>query len=464
MGYTASSHFTLEDAATLEGGLEATTDAVQVFAVRQGARVPHQSFHTVFIPCCNRASLPGSVRSARLPIPGPFRGVPEPRDAASVRASDQLSRLCHENRARAMLYTAVAAAREEVCFSVSARVSRGRSELVPSPFLAEILGRRTPREWKSSGVSTRSLPLALNEGSGDDGDGMKGPLALSFSSISSYDLCPYSYYLHHVLHVTPPANPRMVYGRAMHEAVAACLRGAAGDSAGPPPTLQAVLEEFKRHFEGCAFESASQLSTLEEEGSNGLESFLFRLLELQRSGVSKEGRRSADGAGGEPAGCAGDVEAELPPPRLLVERKFRIRVPEADVILSGVFDRVDVWPGDAENSPARRVSVTDYKSNVGTKEPQRMVRDSLQLRLYSLAAERLFGVTPAELVIESVEDGRKGISVPSPVDAKLALEAILTTAAGVRAENFQATPSFQGCTFCGFKHMCRHSAVTNATL
>ena len=196
-----------------------------------------------------------------------------------------------------------------------------------------------------------------------------------------------------------------------------------------------------------------------ENGVIGLASFLARLLEGGASAapVGVEGGMELD-----EGRMASNIDLRR---QVLVERKFMVKVPEADVVLSGIFDRVDVVPtsvGGALGLPV--VSITDYKSNVGAKDPSRMVQNNLQLRLYSLAAERLFGAMPAEAVIESIEDGRRGVAVPSQADAELALEAISVTATAVRAEKFDATPSFQACTFCGFKHMCRHSLAPNSAL
>lgn len=490
MGYiTSSSPFSGMSSDASIVGVEGSADTVRIFGLREAAQTSYQTFHTVFIPSCKRSLLPGPLRPARLPVPGPFRGAPEPRDTAGVRAGNSLSRACHENRARAMLYAAVASARKEVCFSLAAQVTRGKNQLLPSPFLEEVLGENAPRQWKSTAESgdlqahgrsdtmeecelssdtdlgiaaadvARSPHLMVNGGKSYDGAATRGPLYLSFSSINTYDQCPYSYYLQHILHVTPPPNPRMVYGRAMHEAVAWCLRGTEGDSMNPPPTLQGALEEFNRHFEGCAFETASQAKMLAANGAAGMKAFLLRLLQGREKRVPTVGNGETERVQGDcPVGGDGVY------PRVLVERKFRVRIPEVDVILSGVFDRVDVVPGVDDDSPARRLSITDYKSNVGTKDPGRMVRDSLQLRLYSLAGKLLFGVNPAAVMIESIEDGRIGVAVPAPADAELALEAISACAAGVRAKNFDATPSFQACTFCGFKNMCHHSVVTNSTL
>ena len=452
---------------------------VTVFDPSKDGAAAARSFHTVFIPFCTRTRLPGNLRKARLPVPGPFLGAPEPRDAASIRSEADLTRVCHENRARANLYAAVSSARKEVCLSVSARVSRGRTHLAPSPFLAEILGTSAPQEWKVAAPTEDSVDIANatvnsgpaevspldKEGGGKKGAGDTRPLRLSFSSISSLAACPHSYYLQHVLNVSPPPNPRMVYGRAMHEAVATFLRDAVGEGGGgegrggSPPTLEAAVQQFKQHFSGCAFESSAQVHSLTENGIIGLASFLSRLLEGGASAASV-GVESEVGLDELTTPSSIDLR-----PQLLVERKFMVKVPEADVVLSGIFDRVDVAPtsvGGALGPPV--VSITDYKSNVGMKNPSYMVQDNLQLRLYSLAAERLFGVMPAEAVIESIEDGRRGVAVPSQADAELALEAISVTAAAVRAEKFDATPSFQACSFCGFKHMCRHSLAPNSAL
>lgn len=451
-------------------------------------------FDTVFIPFCSRTRLPGNLRTARLPVPGPFRGAPEPRDAAGLRSEADLARTCHENRARATLYAALGAGRREVCLSVSARVNRGKTHLNPSPFLFEVLGAHAPREWKTAvPISEEEKEADRLEGpvaGGDAGIAAGAPVAavqpllpppvplrLSFSSISSLAACPYSYYLQYVLNVSPPPNPRMVYGRAMHEGVAAFLRGVAsgggGGNSSPPPTLEAVVEEFNRHFSGCAFESAAQVRTLREAGVAGLESFMSRLVGGGR--VDGDGNVDGDVDGVADAGGLGRSMQDGQEHQLLVERKFMVKVPEANVVLSGIFDRVDiaapaagvgVGVGRVGASPRTLplLSITDYKSNVGAKDPARMVGDNLQLRVYALAAERLFGIFPTELAIESIEDGRRGVAVPSPADVEVALEAISGTAAAVRAEDFDANPSFQACTFCGFKHMCRHSVITSAAL
>lgn len=470
---------------------------VRVFRPEQhrGFADPPPIFDTVFIPFCSRASLPGNLRAPRLPVPGPFRGAPEPRDSASLRSEADLSRTCHENRSRAVLYAALGSARREVCLSVSARVNRGKTHLNPSPFLFEVLGAHAPPEWKTSvvarskgedmgeeeehgvdrseGAVSRGAGAAVardvgGAGGADPGTSLPSPstppvpLRLSFSSMSALATCPHSYYLGHVLNVSPPPNPRMVYGRAMHEGVATFLRGVAsagGGGRGPPPTLEAVVEEFNNQLSGCAYESAAQVRTLRAAGVAGLESFISRLT----SGGGGHG--DVGGQGGEvDAGSARGVQQ---PRQLLVERKFMVKVPEADVVLSGIFDRVDMappTPARGETSSPSLLCITDYKSNVGVKDPSRMVRNNLQLQIYALAAERLFGVFPTELAIESIEDGRRGVAVPSAADTEVALEAISAAAAAVRAEEFGATPSFQACTFCGFKNMCRHSVITSAAV
>lgn len=469
-----------------EGDMRANTSrgsssAVSVFRPGGDDEAACRSYHTVFVPFCSRSRLPGNLRTARLPVPGPFRGAPEPRDTASLRLENDLARVSHENRARAVLYAAMSAARHDICLSVSSGVSRGRTRLNPSPFLAEILGAdaprecnmvdttvgeardRTPSKEKVPDVAVASVSASCaipRQGGGRDGVVASGPLRLSFSSISSYASCPYSYYLQYVLNVSPPPNPRMVYGRAMHEAVASFLRGTIDGN--PGPTLQSAVQEFTRQFDGCAFESAAQVRALTANGIAGLESFLGRLVEHRAMEARIGGDTGCGGGPEEPAGLKGDLAL---PSRMLVERKFMVNVPEAHTALSGIFDRVDIAPGvvgGGMSSPL--VSITDYKSNVGAKVPSRMVRNNLQLQIYSLAAERLFGVMPVELAIESIEDGRRGVAVPSAADVEVALGAISSTATEIRVENFEATPSFQACTFCGFKHACRHSSITSSAL
>lgn len=466
MGQISRFPHDIEPVAAGEGS-ELARGAVKVIDIAGAVDLCHRPLHSIFIPFCKRSLLPGPLRVARLPVPGPFRDASEPRDTSTIRASEVLARACHENRARSLLYAAIASARQEVHVSVAAGVSRGKRQLSPSSLLAEIFGNeptetqigptgndssqdvRGPMHAQISGcgndVGTRTPAVistdhrVMNRELGKEHPA-SSPLGLSFSAINSYRICPYSYYLQYVLCVSPPPSPRMVYGKAMHEAVAACLRGSGMGRNGPPPTLQTALEEFNRHLSGCAFESESQILQLTAQGEAGLKSFISRLV---------QGRTD------------GGTDAQL---RVLIERKFRVRIPEAHVVLSGVFDRVDVVPGPDEASPARRLTITDYKTCVGAKRPESMVRDSLQLRLYSLAGERIFGVSPAEVVLESIEDGRRGTAVPDDAGGRAALEAISATADGVRGTRFCATPSFHSCSFCGFKHTCPHSAMKYAAL
>ncbi|CAM9098272.1 unnamed protein product [Discosporangium mesarthrocarpum] len=442
-------------------------EGVQVFKPWQHSfSSPECTFHTVFIPQFTHSRYPGNLRSARLPVPGSFRGVPEGLDRASLRLSHSMDRVCHENHCRSDLYMAVGSARVNVCFSVAAQVLRGRHQLNPSAFLYEILGRNAPEGWRAESTCH---PFAQELMSTDSDSGThpaqakKGHLvvaspvernsveelrSLSYSSISSYMRCPYSFYLQHVLNVSPSPSPVMVYGRAMHEAVALCLRKFHD---GPPPSLESVAKEFRLHLSGCAFDSAEQVGELLHRGEKGLESFWDRLLSSGvPSGTPLLGEDDVGKGGKNVTG-------------ILVEHKFRVPIPEAGVQLSGIFDRVDLAPNLNADGAGCRLSITDYKSNVGTKCPKRMAANSLQLRLYSLGAERLLRTLPAEVVVESIEDGRKGVIEPSTADTDAALEAVTDIADGVRRQRFDATPSFSACSFCGFKHICHHSAAKNVT-
>lgn len=50
------------------------------------------------------------------------------------------------------------------------------------------------------------------------------PVRLSYSSVCTYRRCPLAYYYSHVLHLSPPPTPLMLYGRALHAAVARALQ------------------------------------------------------------------------------------------------------------------------------------------------------------------------------------------------------------------------------------------------
>jgi RecB family exonuclease len=116
---------------------------------------------------------------------------------------------------------------------------------------------------------------------------------------------------------------------------------------------------------------------------------------------------------------------------------------EATVV--GSIDRVDV---DDEG----RFHVVDYKTNRKVKDRGRVAR-SLQLSLYALACRHLYGALPATVSLDFVVAGVEVVATLDELDLDAARQAVLDTAAAVRAQAYGPRPN-PLCDWCDFQALC----------
>ena len=116
---------------------------------------------------------------------------------------------------------------------------------------------------------------------------------------------------------------------------------------------------------------------------------------------------------------------------------------EATVV--GSIDRVDV---DDDGG----LHVVDYKTNRKLRNRAR-VAGSLQLAIYALACRHLYGALPRSVCLDFVVPGVEVRVDLDDLDLEGARQAILDTAAAVRAERFDPTPN-PLCDWCDFRAVC----------
>jgi putative RecB family exonuclease len=118
---------------------------------------------------------------------------------------------------------------------------------------------------------------------------------------------------------------------------------------------------------------------------------------------------------------------------------------EYEATVVGSIDRVDV---DEDG----RFHVVDYKTSRKVRDRQR-VAGSLQLAIYALACRHLFGALPATVSLDFVVAGVE-VTVPlDDLDLEGARQAVLDTAAAVRAEEYAPTPNVL-CDWCDYRSIC----------
>jgi RecB family exonuclease len=119
----------------------------------------------------------------------------------------------------------------------------------------------------------------------------------------------------------------------------------------------------------------------------------------------------------------------------------------------GRFDRIDEELFGAV--------IVDYKTGEVTKQKDadRRARESLQLKIYSLAWREMSGALPARVELRFVDSSLVGRHTPNGDDVDEATEAVRVAAAGIRARRFEATPSFKACRFCAYNQICPFTAT-----
>lgn len=255
------------------------------------------------------------------------------------------------------------------------------------------------------------------------------PAHLSYSQIAEYLRCPHRYFLARVMKLGAEPSTAMLYGRALHEAIARFATSVQAINSSKTPaadssqntSLHAARAHAHEAFEAAwasddsAFVSLEQARALKEQGHRELDRF-----------------------------CDAHARRDV----LHVEHAFDVAVPECDVTLRGIWDRVDRTP----HGPL----IYEFKSNMSgsARAVAKLASASLQLKLYLFAFERVFGAAPRGAVLEMIGgdvsselDGFVAFSSDATAEA---LEAINTVATGLRVGDFTPRPSFMECAFCPY--------------
>ncbi|MEA2025055.1 MAG: PD-(D/E)XK nuclease family protein, partial [Chloroflexota bacterium] len=237
-------------------------------------------------------------------------------------------------------------------------------------------------------------------------------LALSFTQIDDYLACPLKYQLRHQVRVPTPPHHALIFGNALHQAVAAAnnrrLRGDAIDAALLEETLEA-------HWQSEGFLSQEHEAARLETGKVALSRFAERAASESDSIVA-------------------------------VEQPFSVRIGNDRV--RGRYDAV--------RRTAEGLVITDYKSG-DMRDPTRArqrARSSLQLQLYTLAWEAEHGAQPDAVELHFLEGDVIGQVTPSPRQLEGARKKVAKAAAGIRAGAFDATPGYPACDWCPYRRIC----------
>ncbi|PYN99959.1 MAG: hypothetical protein DMD91_11555 [Candidatus Rokuibacteriota bacterium] len=392
-----------EDPAVAEADVE--TPAVRVMTVHKAKGL---EFPVVFLVGLVQDRFPLRRRGDLLEMPDAL--VKEPLPSGDF----------HLQEERRLFYVGMTRARRFL-YLTSARDYGGARQRKVSQFVLEALdlAKDEARPFKAKPVEE----LELFAPAADAADPMSPPLdpdaelVISHKQIDDYQTCPLKYRYVHVLRVPIRRHHTVVYGSTIHRVVEYYLKRRV---AGNYTSLDDLIAVYEREWENQGFLTWEHQEARNAAGREAITRFWHE--------------EEADGA--RPA---------------FIEKEFAFSIGRDRV--RGRFDRVDEELFGAV--------IVDYKTgDLRTpKDADRRAAESLQLKIYSLAWRDMTGALPERVELRFVDAHLVGRHRPNDDDVAEATEAVKAAAAGIRARNFEASPSYTACRYCAYSQVCPFTAT-----
>jgi putative RecB family exonuclease len=236
-------------------------------------------------------------------------------------------------------------------------------------------------------------------------------LRLSFSRVDTYQTCALKYRFGYVDKLPSQPSPQLSWGSSIHAALEAWW-----DQKLPePPDADVLLRALYENWD--------------DEGFAGMER--DEKLRWYRHAQDVLRRHHARHAG-----------AYVP--AVAVEEWFELDLGDGIEVV-GSIDHV-------ARTPAGGVGIVDWKTN-RTAKPRKRVAGSMQLAIYTLAAQELWGVDPEWVALDFVVPGVRVTVGRSEIDTQAARTTIHEVAALIRSERFDPKPS-RLCDWCDYRAEC----------
>ncbi|MCM8791882.1 MAG: UvrD-helicase domain-containing protein [Candidatus Omnitrophica bacterium] len=320
---------------------------------------------------------------------------------------------------RRLFYVGMTRAKEKLYFTY-AHDYGGSRRRKPSQFIIEALGKEIIKEEEVSS-SWETISRFSSEGKAKipflTSSSQKGLLTLSYFQIDDYLTCPLKYKYVHILRIPIMEHHTVLYGRAMHEAVTRYLRYKIN---GQNPKEDFLIRTFEEVFKPEGFLCKEH----QEEKWNVAKKALLRFYHIQ------------------------EESGRLPN---YIEKDFSFIYENNRII--GRFDRIDIEPDGG--------IITDFKSSdiVEHEDADRRTKDSLQLKVYTLAYKEIFKEYPKEVRLYFLESGITGRAKFSDKDLDKTKKKILEASYGIRHQIFEAKPDYINCQWCAYNSICKYALL-----
>lgn len=234
------------------------------------------------------------------------------------------------------------------------------------------------------------------------------PIRLSYSSISTYELCPLQYRFKYLDGRPGRRTPALAFGESLHEA----LRSFHAQPVPVAPPLERLLG-----FLDEAWDQSAYASDEEERAYRG----------HAREVLTAYHRDNA------------------PSFRVPVALEQRFRIDVDGVAVSGIIDRMDRHPDGS-------YEIVDYKTS-RRLPPRKVVEADLQLSIYYLAAWEVWGILPQRLTLYFLLPAQPVTVTRTPADLEATRDRVAAVAGGIRAGAFDPREN-RLCEWCDYQSRC----------
>jgi DNA helicase-2/ATP-dependent DNA helicase PcrA len=387
-----------DDPSTVEADLD--SDAVNVLTIHKAKGL---EFRVVFLVNLVNGRFPWPHRKQPIELPDAL--------IKEVLPSGDF----HIQEERRLFYVGMTRAKEELYLTSAIDYGGARMRRV-SQFVIEALGEEAKEKEKQKVSAleaiSRFAPQKEPIRQKPKEIPQKELLNLSYYKIDDYLTCPLKYKYVHILRVPIMEHHTVIYGRAMHEAVTEYFKH---KMLGKKMELADLLNAFKGNFDPQGFLDEKH----QKERFRTAQEALLRFFKEEEKQDSKP---------------------------LFIEKEFSFILENNKI--SGRFDRIDMEKEGAV--------IIDFKTSElnKQKDADKRTKESLQLALYALAYESIFGKIPIRAELHFLESGLIGKDKKDNEDLEKVKEKINEVSQGIRKLQFDASPGYMVCNYCAYNQIC----------
>ncbi|HOW34858.1 MAG TPA: UvrD-helicase domain-containing protein [Candidatus Omnitrophota bacterium] len=326
----------------------------------------------------------------------------------------------HLQEERRLFYVGMTRAQRELFLTSSFDYGTKRLKKI-SRFVSEAVSvKRETKAIKADALEAieRNAPQARQRLEAVHRIGDDDILSLSYFQIDDYLTCPLKYKYVHILRVPIMAHHTVLYGKALHDAIQQYHQAKMKNAAISEDEL---LKAFESSFRKEGFLSQEHIELRLKSGFAALRNFYREQERLKK------------------------VPAH-------VEKDFSFALGNNRIV--GRWDRIDIEGGKA--------IIIDFKSSAVHKQEDadKRVKESLQLSLYSLAYQKVFGKLPDYKELHFLETGLIGRDAVTEKAITKVVESVDEASSGIRQGNFAATPSRMVCPYCAYNQICPFAQIS----